>query len=75
MIGSISELEDSSHIGLLVLSNAEVEAMVDQAQSYLEVMDVPWFGADATARLDESPYVDSIEGFESVGVVQCDSFC
>ena len=63
---SISELEDSSHVGLLVLSNAEVEAMVDQAQSYLEVMSVPWFGADTTAKLDESPFVDSIEGFEAV---------
>ncbi len=65
---SISELEDSSHVGLLVLSYAEVETLVDQASSYSSVIGVPWFGADATAKLDESQFVDSIEGFEAVGL-------
>jgi len=59
---------DSSGVGLLVLSFAEVEKIFEQASDYPLVMEVPWFGADATAMLDESIHVDSIEGFEQVGL-------
>lgn len=59
---------DSSGVGLFVLSFAEVEEIIAQTSGYHIVFDVPWFGADATANLDESKYVDSIEGFEQVGL-------
>ena len=58
----------SSGTGLLVLSYAEIEAFFEQVAEYSLVFDVPWFGADATARLDESTHVDSIEGFDAVGL-------
>jgi len=58
----------SSDVGLLLLSFAEVEAIFEQASEYPVLFDVPWFGADATAKLDESKYVDSVEGFEQVGL-------
>ncbi|MCW4012643.1 MAG: ABC transporter substrate-binding protein [Candidatus Bathyarchaeota archaeon] len=65
--GAISGV-DSSGVGLLVLSFAEVEEIVAQASGYPSVLGVSWFGTDATANLDESQYVDSIEGFEQVGL-------
>jgi ABC-type branched-subunit amino acid transport system substrate-binding protein len=58
----------SSGTGLLVLSYAEIEAMFEQAAEYSVLFDVPWFGVDATVGLDESTHVDSIEGFEKVGL-------
>jgi len=58
----------SSGTGLLVLSFAEVEALFEQAAEYPLVWGVPWFGADSTVGLDESRYVDSVEGFENVGL-------
>jgi len=61
-------LETGSDVGLLVLSFAEAEEIVNQASEYPVLFTVPWFGGDATAKLDESKYVDSIEGFEQVGL-------
>lgn len=58
----------SSDVGLLVLSFAEAEEIVTQASEYPVLFDIPWFGADGTVGLDESKYVDSIEGFEQVGL-------
>ena len=58
----------SSGTGLLVLSYAEVAAMFEQASEYPLVLGVPWFGADSTVGLDESTHVDSVEGFEKVGL-------
>jgi len=57
-----------SGVGLLVLSYAEAEEIVAQASNYPALFTVPWFGADATANLDESIYVDSVTGFEEVGL-------
>ncbi len=65
---SLSGLDDSAGVGLLVLSNAEVQILVEQASEYPSVIAVPWFGADSTAKLDASEYIDSIEGFERVGL-------
>ena len=54
--------------GLLVLSYAEAAVLFEQASEYPLVLGVPWFGADATVGLDESRHVESVEGFEKVGL-------
>lgn len=67
-IESVVNDSGSSDVGLLVLSFAEVEVIIEQASDYPMVMSVPWFGADGTVGLDESNYVGSIDGFEEVGL-------
>ncbi len=64
----LSGVDDVDGVGLLVLSNTEVQMLVPEANEYPSVMGVPWFGCDATAMLDNSQFVDSIEGFDRVGL-------
>jgi branched-chain amino acid transport system substrate-binding protein len=59
----------SEKIGVLVLSYAEIEEIVNQTTVFPSLEQVTWFGSEGTAMLDKNKWVDSIEGFGKLGVL------
>jgi branched-chain amino acid transport system substrate-binding protein len=66
--GSISNGVPIGEVGVIALGFAEIEPIVNEALSFPLLMEVTWFGSESTAMLDQSKYVDSIAGFDRLGM-------
>lgn len=65
---SVSNGVSIDDVGVIALCFAEIEPIVNEATSFPLLMEVAWFGSESTAWLDQSKYIDSISGFDRLGV-------